>query len=274
MPTNVLLTGAFGRVGTAIIDNLADREAYDFTYLDREPHPEYDAVVADVADADAIRPAFEGQDAVVHLAGNPHTSAEWPEVRESNVEGTYNVFDAACDAGVESVLFASTNHVQGLSRQEREPDLYDEPSGPVVDESDPVRPNSLYAVSKSFGEDLGRYYVECEPAPARFYAFRIGWLLDREDDSPYGPAERRVAEGRIERGSEEYERLVTVCKGMWCSRRDMAQLVDLALEDESVTWEVFNARSAGDRGWQSIEKAREVLGYEPQDDAEAVEPPG
>ena len=57
-----------------------------------------------------------------------------------------------------------------------------------------------------------------------------------------------------------------------CER--VAGVVGEALEDESVTWEVFNARSAGDRGWQSIEKAREVLGYEPQDDAEAVEPPG
>ncbi|WP_459190662.1 NAD-dependent epimerase/dehydratase family protein [Halosimplex sp. J119] len=273
MPMDVLLTGAFGRVGTALIDHLADEDQYRFTYLEREPHPEFDAVVADVADEGAIRPAFDGQDAVVHLAGNPSPGASWPEILSANVIGTYNVLSAARDAGVDQIVFASTNHVVGGYRIEREPELYDGEPDLEVDHVDPPRPDSYYAVSKLLGEHLGRYLVEIEDTFEQFYALRIGWVLDPEWDSPYGPPERRVEAGEIERGTPEYRRAVNHCKAHWCSRRDMARLVDLALQDESVGFDIFYARSASDHSWFSIDHARDVLGFEPLDDAEAYERP-
>jgi nucleoside-diphosphate-sugar epimerase len=270
---NVLITGALGRIGTALIDHLADRDAYEFTYLDRESHPEYDVHVADIADYDAIRPAFDGQDAVVHLAGNPSPGAPWDDILQNNVIGTYNVLEAACDAGVETVMFASTNHVVGKYPDEWNEDLYRGAVDRQIDHTDPVRPDSYYAVSKLFGEHLGRYYVEDKAAPERFYAVRIGWVLDREYDHPYGPAEQAVAEGKMERGDSEYERRVATCKSMWCSRRDMAQLTGRVLQDESVEFDVFYARSRGSIQWLDIEHTREVLGYDPVDDADEYEEP-
>ena len=68
---DVLLTGAFGRVGTAVIDGLAGREAYEFTYFDRETSPEYASIEGDVTDYDAVRSAVDGVDAVIPLAGSP-----------------------------------------------------------------------------------------------------------------------------------------------------------------------------------------------------------
>ncbi|WP_096390226.1 NAD-dependent epimerase/dehydratase family protein [Halopenitus persicus] len=66
---NVLVTGAAGRVGTAITDHLSDD--YAFTLLDVDgPTGPGESVVADVREYDEIRPHFEGQDAVVHLAVN------------------------------------------------------------------------------------------------------------------------------------------------------------------------------------------------------------
>ena len=272
MVTNVLLTGAFGRVGTAIIEHLADRQAYSFTYLDREEHPDHDAYVADIA-TDDLRPAFDGIDAVVHLAGDPSPSASWEDVLQNNVVGTQNVLDAASDAGVERVVFASTNHVVGMYPRDPGIDLADPDHGLLVDHEDPVRPDSYYAVSKLFGEHLGRYYVECADAPRRFYALRIGWVLEPEFDSPFGPAERAVAAGRYERGSPEYQRRIATGKAIWCSRRDVARIVHCALQDDSVSFGVFAARSGGARQWLDLDHAREVLGFEPADDADEWDQP-
>ena len=271
---NVLLTGAFGTVGTAIIEHLADESGYNFTYLDRKPHPEFEAQVADVADRSAIEPAFEGQDAVVHLAGNPSPGAPWGDVLESNIIGTYNVLSAAAQAGVERVMFASTNHVMGLYRGAATPGVdHEYDSDLLVRHDDPPKPDSYYAVSKLAGEHLGQYHVEGRGAPERFYAIRIGWVLDPPYDHPYGGAERAVDRGDVERGSAKYEQLAAASKGLWCSRRDIANLTECVLGDDSVGFDVFYARSAGSDQWLDIEHARTVLGYEPRDDADTYEPP-
>jgi hypothetical protein len=54
---------------------------------------------------------------------------------------------------------------------------------------------------------------------------------------------------------------------MWHSRRDLAHLVDCCLRDESVTADVFYGVSDNPTRWFDIEHARDVLGYDPQDDA-------
>jgi nucleoside-diphosphate-sugar epimerase len=268
---DVLLTGAFGQVGTAVIDHLADDERYEFTYLDRRDHPEYDGVVADVADYDDVRDAVAGRDAVVHLAAAPKPWDPWDEVLESNVVGTYNVLEAACEAGVDDVVFASSHHVMGGYEDDHAPDLY-EPDYPVVlDETDPVRPDSYYALSKLFGEHTGRYYVEYRDAPERFYALRITNVGPPEFDDPWGWAERAVASGEVERGSGAYDRRVARHANHWCSRRDLAQLVDRCLRDETVSFDVFNAVSGNTGSWWSTARAEAVLGYEPLDDARTWE---
>lgn len=271
MTTDVLLTGANGRVGSAIRSHLGDRPAYDFTYLDVAADPDYETYVGDITDYDDVRPAFEGQDAVVHLAGEPSPGAPWERLHELNLEGTYNVMRAAGDAGVSTVVFASTNHVVGGYRDFPEGDR--EQGGRRVDHTDPPRPDSYYAVTKLYGENLGRYYAEYEDAPDSFYGARIGWVLEPEYDSPYGPGERGVDAGRFERDSEAYRRAVRNGHALWCSRRDVARFTDCALGDESVTFDVFNVRSGGDRQWLDIDHARDVLGYEPLDDADEYEPP-
>ena len=270
---NVLLTGSYGRVGTAVIDHLADREGYDFTYLDKEDHPEYDTSVADVADYDAIRPAFENQDAVIHLAGYPETDGTWPEILENNVIGMYNAVEAACDAGVETFVFASSNHVVGMVERENAPAIYERDFDLTVDHRVPVRPDSYYGTSKAFGEDLGRFYVENREFPTTFYALRLCSVRHAEYDHSYGDAERGVAEGRWERGSDAYETQVARMKGMWQSRRDLAQMVDRCLRTPAPDFDVFYGVSDNERRWFDIEHARTVIGYDPQDTGETWDGP-
>jgi len=101
----VLVTGSEGRVASRIKRHLG--EDHEFVFLDREEAPDVD-YVADIADYEAIRPAFDGVDAVVHLAANPTTEASWESVQRSNIAGTRYVLEAVVDTGVERVIFAGS----------------------------------------------------------------------------------------------------------------------------------------------------------------------
>ncbi|RBI59140.1 NAD(P)-dependent oxidoreductase [halophilic archaeon] len=273
MTTNVLLTGAFGRVGTAIIDHLADRDEYEFTYLNRSDREGFDTVVADVSNYDEIRPAFDDQDAVVHLAGYPETDGTWKETLENNIIGMYNTLEAAKDAGVPKFVFGSTNHVVGMYEVEFSPEIYEQGFDLTVDHTSPRRPDSYYGSSKSFDEDIGRYYVENYDAPEQFYSLRICSVRHEEYDHPYGDAEHGVDDGDWERGSDQYEEKVARMKAMWQSRRDLAHQVECCLQDDDVEFDVFYGVSDNDRRWFDIDHAREVIGYEPRDNGEEWDAP-
>ncbi|WP_135305539.1 NAD-dependent epimerase/dehydratase family protein [Haloarcula amylovorans] len=277
---NVLVTGAYGRCGTAIIDHLHDHETYDFTYYNRSDRPEdhpyggYKTIVGDVANEEKLTAAVQNQDAIVHLAAYPYTDGTWDDILEPNIIGMYNALEAARKQEVESFVFGSSNHVMGLYEDELSPELYSLNSNLVLTHTDPVRPDSQYGVSKSFGEDLGRYYVENYEYPKQFYALRICTVLESKYDHPYGGAERDVENGEIERGSEEYEQGVARMKAMWHSRRDFAQLVDRSLQDNNVEFDVFHGVSDNRRRWFDLEHARARIGYVPVDNGEEwTEPP-
>lgn len=265
----VLITGGSGMVGTAITEH-ADRfdNEHEFVILDRNEHPECETYVADVADYDAIRPAFDDVDAVIHLAvyAEGFYDANWERIVDINIRGTYNTLAAANDAGVKQVIFGSTNHVVGMYELDHKPEIYEDAQF-TVDHTDPVRPDSLYGVSKLLGENMGRLFVERDEYPKQFYGLRICSLRWEEWDHPYGDAELGVQEGRCERGSTEYEQAVNRMKAMWLSRRDCAQLVECALQDDTVTFDVFYGLSDNDQTWFDLEHAKNVLGYQPQDNA-------
>jgi nucleoside-diphosphate-sugar epimerase len=278
---DVLITGAAGRVGRAITDHLSD-EVYDFTLLDVvEAEGPGNPVVADVRDYEVIRPSFEGQDAVVHLAliregeddGFTAGSREvgWSDDLRSNLEGINNVYEAAIDAGVDSLVFASSNHALGMVEVRNAPAVYHD-QGIVAGHDEPHRPDSRYGLSKSYGEDLGRLAAEAHGI--RFYGLRIGAVREPRYDHPYGDAERGVEDGRWERGSDAYEEQVARMKGLWQSRRDLAQLVECCLRDDTVEWDHFYGVSANERRWlDDLAHARETIGYQPRDDGEEWDAP-
>lgn len=276
---DTLVTGSYGNCGTAIIDHLHDRDEYEFTYYNRSdraadhPYGGYDTEIGDIGDYETLRKACEGQDAIVHLAANPHADGSWCDVFEPNVLGMYNVLEAARETEVESIIFGSTNHVMGMYERENAPKIYEQDHDLVLNHTDPVRPDSYYGVSKSFGEDLGRYYVEEFAYPNRFYALRICSVRMPEYDHPYGDAEAGVENGAFERGSERYQRTVIRMKATWQSRRDFAHQIDCCLQDNTVEFDVFSGVSDNRRRWFDIEHARTRIGYDPQDDGEEWDAP-
>ena len=153
----VLVTGSEGTIGAAVREHLAER--YELVSLTLTPQP-FSSHVADIFDLAAIRPAFENVDAVVHLAASPALETPWDAVLRNNIVGTYNVFEAAREAGVSRVVFASSNHVVGMVELDGAPALYEPDDERSLDHTAEIRPDSLYGVSKAYGEALGRLYME------------------------------------------------------------------------------------------------------------------
>ncbi|WP_330633535.1 NAD-dependent epimerase/dehydratase family protein [Halocatena halophila] len=266
---DVLLTGAYGRCGTALIDHLED--AYDWTYLNRSDRPTdhpyggYDTIVADVADRDTLIGAASGHDAMVHMAAYPYTDGDFETVLEPNIIGMYNALEAARRGEHERFVFISSNHAVGMYELEHAPAVYAPSHDLTVDHTDPVRPDSFYGATKCFGEALGRYYTECHEYPRRFYSLRVGTVNGTQYDHPYGDAEHGVDSGEFDRDSDQYQRAVARMKALWQSRRDFAHQVDCCLRDETVSFDVFYGVSDNAGRWLDIDHAREVIGYDPQD---------
>jgi uronate dehydrogenase len=222
--TTVLLTGAAGTIGTALRERLPAM-GWDLRGFDREATP--DGVRGDITSPADLDAAMAGVSAVVHLAGMP-TEAPWPVIREANIEGTLQVFEAARRAGVRRVVYASSNHAVGFT-----------PVGSEQPADLPPRPDTLYGVSKAFGEALGRYYVER-------YTFQVACLR-------IGTFEPRPT----------YRRSLAT----WLSPGDCARLVDACLRAPELGFALVWGVSNNTRRMWSLDAGRR-LGYEPQDDGE------
>jgi nucleoside-diphosphate-sugar epimerase len=249
-PLNVLVTGSSGLIGRTITDALGDR--YRFAGLDLAPPPEGSSIpttVADAANLEAILPAFEGIDAVVHLAASVAMDSAWPDVLQNNIIPTQNVFEAARIRGLRRVVFASSNHAVGLF--EDDPPYRDIVAGrydgltpgafPVVDHLAPPRPDGPYGISKLFGEATGRYYHELFGLEVA--SLRIGTVNRRDRPT----AVRQLA--------------------TWLSHRDLCQLVDRCLS-RPLGFEILYGVSANTWRFWDIDHAARVIGYQPQDNAE------
>jgi len=268
---DVIVTGAYGRVGTAVLDHATGK--FDYVPFDRRDHPRLDTVVGDVSDLDTVQSVLDSRQAVVHLAANPHVDADWESVLRNNIAGAYNCLEACRQCGVKTAVLASSNHIVGMYEQEHAPSLYEQEYDLFLNHETPVRPDSFYGVSKAFLEALGRYYVENYDSPSHVYALRIGSVRYPEYDHPFGDAERGVEAGRWERGSDEYRREVRRMKATWLSRRDLAQLVECCLRDDDAVFEIFYGVSANDRRWFDIDRPRRLVGYSPRDNGENWDEP-
>ncbi|MFI1012146.1 NAD-dependent epimerase/dehydratase family protein [Streptomyces sp. NPDC020965] len=247
-PRTVLLTGAAGGLGT-LMRGLLPAYGYELRLFDATPiEGEPAAITADLADKQALREAVRGVDAIVHLAGIS-LEAPFEDILRSNIEGTYNLYEAARDewgaegtaAGRGRIVFASSNHAVGYTPRPRG----DAPCPPerLIPIDTPRRPDTYYGLSKCFGEDLAQLY----------------W--DRDG----------VETVSVRIGSCFMEPTTVRMLSVWLSPGDGARLFHAALTADRVGHTVAYGSSANTRLWWDLGTAR-ALGYEPQDDSEQYAP--
>jgi len=251
----ILITGAEGTVGAVLRRGFAIN--YRLIALTRTPQP-FESRVADITDLDALVTEFHGVDAVIHLAAASALNAPWDAVLDNNIVGTRNVFEAARLAKVPAVIFASSGHVLGMVEEEAGNALYALENKREFDHTTPPRPDSLYAVSKVFGEAMGRYYSDV--FPLRVICVRLGTILPDDDPRSASPGQGRSASLPLE---ERYPRI----RAKWLSQRDCCELFRCCVEADHVRWAVVFGTSDNPRQPWSLAKARQVLGYTPVDAA-------
>jgi len=248
----VLVTGSGGLIGAMLIRSLGDKyEFHGLTRSRRPDMPDVPTTIANGSDFDAIRPVFDGMDAVVHMAAHPSGRAPWEDLLRDNYVTTRNVYEAAREAGVRRFVYASSNHAVGLFEND-EPYCrivrgdytgLDPAAIPMVDNTVQPRPDSYYGIGKVFGEAIGRYYSE--EFRMEVACLRIGNV--NRDDAPI----RNVRQMAV-----------------WLSHRDLAQMVDQSLSVEGLKFEIFYGVSGNKWRFWDISHAERVLGYRPQDNAE------
>ena len=229
----ILLTGAAGALGQVLRERLKPYAGVirlsDIAPMAPAGTGE-EVVQCDLADKAAVDRLVRGCDAIVHMGG---ISVERPfeEIVEANIKGVFHIYEGARRHGVPRVVFASSNHVVGFHRQ-----------GVRLDADAPRRPDSYYGLSKSFGEDLSRFY---------FDRYGIETACLRIGSSYPEPKDRRM--------------LVT-----WLSYGDLTELVRSSLFAPVLGHTIVYGMSANPQVWWDNAKAANV-GFTPRDSSEAVQ---
>ena len=243
----ILITGLSGLIGRATRAHLAPD--HELNALNRGAVAGVKTHRADIADFDAIRPAFDGQDVVVHLAAKAGENYPWAELRDTNVEGTRHVFQAAVEAGVQRVVFASSGAtVAGWEHEEPYKALvegrYADLPGtwPMITMAQPPRPRGVYGSTKIWGEALCQHHADT--ATTSFVFIRIGFV--NAEDRPANARQRSV----------------------WCSQRDVVNAITAAVHaPAALRCAGFFANSNNRYGYRDLSAGRALLGYAPLDSA-------
>jgi NAD dependent epimerase/dehydratase family len=255
----VLLTGATGYIASQLLPVF--RHRYEVVPLDVRTADLDALVVADLIEEPPSQLArhFVGVDAVVHLgyyrpSGMDVTGTGKGYLDERpNVDMAERVYRLALDAGVRRVVVASSNHAADWY----EPLLHArrlESIGPA----DLPRSDNYYGWAKIAYESLG-FMFACGAFGRKLEVVqvRIG-------------APREIEAARFEGRPAEYKRDL----GAYISQRDLQQLFVRSLEcgpleDEwGVPFQIFYGVSNNARAFWSIANARQIIGYQPEDDSE------
>jgi uronate dehydrogenase len=226
----LLVTGAAGRLGRIVREGLTDHAGIlrlsDSAPLGTAAEGE-EVVQCDLADRAAVMDLVRDCDGIVHL-GAISSEAGFDDLLQSNMLGTYNIFEGARMAGTRRLFIASSNHVVGFHKRTTR-----------LDQTAPHRPDSLYGVSKCFGETLARYYHD---------KFGIETVCVRIGTCIAVPQDLRAL-------------------STWLSPRDFVTLVKAVFDAPVTGYLIVYGVSANRQTWWSNDHAS-FLGWQPQDSSE------
>lgn len=264
-PLKVHITGVYGLIGNLMYRHLSSRaDLYEVYGSGRRKFgsaragrddivqlPDDHFAIADLSDAQAVRDAITGMDAVLHFGAAPDPEATFEEVLNSNIIGTYNVLEACRLAGVHRLVYASSIMVSHGYFQHTEPykaiqdcRWHDIPATlSRITHKDPPRPTEPYSASKVYGEGICRMYADAHAIST--ICLRLGYV-NKQD----------VCE-------------MPFANSIWFSQRDCVNCIDLALQATAEPmFEICYGVSDNKHRWVDLEHTREVLGFIPQDSHE------
>ena len=230
MENRVLITGAAGGLGAMLRQRLAGYAPLrlsDIAPLGPAADGE-EVIECDLADADAVAALVRGCDRIVHLGGKS-IEGPWETILNANIIGTYNLFEAARRAGKPRIIYASSNHAVGFHSRETR-----------LDGDTALRPDSLYGVSKCFGEAMGSYYWD--KFAVENVAVRIGSCFPE-------PRNRRM--------------LAT-----WLSPRDFVSMITTLFAADRMAHTMLYGVSANSQQWWDNSHAA-YLGWTAKDSADS-----
>lgn len=226
----MLLTGAAGVLGRWLRPRLIEKYGAlrSTDVADPAPaHPGEELSVADLADAAAVDRLVAGAGRIIHFGGISYETS-FERINASNITGTYNVFEAARRHGAGPIVYASSNHATGFyTRDDR------------MDGRAAAKPDSLYGVSKAFGENLASLY--CDKYGLDIACLRIGTA------APVPKEPRHLS--------------------TWHSYPDLLRLIEACFAAPRLGFTVLYGLSNNTRRWWRNEHAPHVA-YAPQDNAE------
>lgn len=230
----ILLTGAAGGLGTELRPFLR-KLCNHLRVSAREPIADLtgneEMATLDLADFDKVLEATEGVDAIIHMGGVSKENT-FANILNGNILGLYNVYEAARRNKVKRVIWGSSVHAVGYHKRTD-----------VLDTDCATRPDSLYGVSKVFGEGLAQYY---------FDKFAVESVSIRIGSSFPKPVDWRML-------------------STWLSYSDLRHLIERCLLVPKVDHTIVFGCSNNDQSFWDNTKVG-YLGYRPQDNAEAYRP--
>src|SRR3954463_15802892 len=274
----VAVTGSSGKLGRAVVDHLADH-GWQVVALDQAAPARADVTSTrlDLTDFGQTYEAIagiddrhDGVDALVHLAAIPAPGLR-PNAATfaNNMTASYNVYAAALRAGVRNIVWASSETVLGLPFDEPPPYL-------PVDEEYPPRPNSTYSLVKTLEEELARQLCRWHP-DLSMTGLRFSNVMYPEDYAAfpgfdadatlrrwnlYGYIDARDGAQAVRRALEHTAPgadVFIVANADTVMSRPNAELLAEQFPGVPVTREL-----APNETLLSIDKARRVLGFEPE----------
>lgn len=272
----IALTGSSGKLGTVVARELT-AAGHEVIGLDVVGTRGPAFVQIDLTDYGQVVDAFgsvgdrhDGVDAIVHLGAVPAPGIR-PDIAtfHNNMAATFNVFHAATRLGIDRIVYASSETVQGLP--------FDVPPPYIpVDEEYPARPESVYSLVKHLEEQLAIELVRWHPGLS-ITALRFSNVMVPEDYAEFpsfdaDPLRRKwnvwsyidARDGAqavmraLENAPAGFDRFLIAAADTVMSRPN-AELVAEVFPDVEVRGELGTNRSLF-----STEKARRLLGYEPK----------
>ncbi|MCG6903288.1 MAG: NAD(P)-dependent oxidoreductase [Rhodobacter sp.] len=226
----LLITGANGGLGSVCRERL--RHMADILRLSARrdmgaPAANEEIVLCDLGDKAAVEKLVEGCDGIIHMGGQS-TEAPWDVIRTANIDGMFNLYEAARKNGNPRIVYASSNHAIGFYKQTQRLDANSVP-----------RPDGLYGVSKVFGEALASLYYD---------KFGIETACVRIGSCFPEPRNHRML-------------------STWMSYDDFVQLIERIFSVPRLGCPIIYGASANSASWWDNREVA-YLGWNPKDNAE------